>query len=43
MAKAILLFLQLLLEYSDKIKKFLGKGDMASKVKELLIIQEKKF
>ncbi|MHA1671615.1 MAG: SPFH domain-containing protein [Promethearchaeota archaeon] len=40
LSKAILPFMQLLPEYSDKIKKFLGNGDMASKVKELLTIQE---
>lgn len=40
LSKAILPFMQLLPEYSDKIKKFLGNGDMASKVKDLLTIQE---
>jgi len=33
----ILPFLQLLPEYSDKIKNFLGNGDLKSKVQELLI------
>ncbi len=40
LSKAILPFLQLLPEYSDKIKNFLGNGDMQSKVKELLTIQK---
>jgi len=40
LSKAILPFLQLLPEYSDKIKNFLGNGDMSSKVKELLTIQK---
>lgn len=40
LSKAILPFMQLLPEYSDKIKNFLGNGDMASKVKDLLTIQE---
>ncbi|MBK5133808.1 hypothetical protein JJE00_05200 [Candidatus Bathyarchaeota archaeon] len=40
LSKAILPFLQLLPEYSDKIKNFLGNGDMSSKVKELLTIHE---
>ena len=39
LSKAILPFLQLLPEYSDKIKNFLGNGDVQSKVKELLAIQ----
>ncbi len=37
LSKAILPFLQLLPEYSDKIKNFLGNGDLKSKVKELLV------
>jgi regulator of protease activity HflC (stomatin/prohibitin superfamily) len=37
LSKAILPFLQLLPEYSDKIKNFLGNGDLKSKVQELLI------
>ncbi len=40
LSKAILPFLQLLPEYSDKIKNFLGNGDVQSKVKELLTIQK---
>jgi flotillin len=40
LSKAILPFMQLLPEYSDKIKKFLGNGDMTSKVKDLLTIKE---
>jgi regulator of protease activity HflC (stomatin/prohibitin superfamily) len=40
LSKAILPFLQLLPEYSDKIKNFLGNGDVQSKVKELLAIQK---
>ena len=40
LSKAILPFLQLLPEYSDKIKNFLGNGDMSSKVKELLTVQK---
>ena len=37
LSKAILPFLQLLPEYSDKIKNFLGNGDLKSKVQELLV------
>ncbi len=37
LSKAILPFLQLLPEYSDKIKNFLGNGDLKSKVKELIV------
>ncbi len=40
LSKAILPFLQLLPEYSDTIKNFLGNGDIQSKVKELLTIQK---
>jgi regulator of protease activity HflC (stomatin/prohibitin superfamily) len=40
LSKAILPFLQLLPEYSDKIKNFLGNGDLKSKVQELLIPKE---
>ncbi len=40
LSKAILPFLQLLPEYSDKIKNFLGNGDVQSKVKELLAVQK---
>jgi len=40
LSKAILPFLQLLPEYSDKIKNFLGNGDMSSKVKDLLTVQK---
>jgi len=40
LSKAILPFLQLLPEYSDKIKNFLGNGDLKSKVQELLVQQE---
>jgi regulator of protease activity HflC (stomatin/prohibitin superfamily) len=40
LSKAILPFLQLVPEYSDKIKNFLGNGDMSSKVKELLTVQK---
>ncbi|MHA1235914.1 MAG: SPFH domain-containing protein, partial [Promethearchaeota archaeon] len=37
LSKAILPFLQLLPEYSDKIKNFLGNGDLKSKVQELIV------
>ncbi len=37
LSKAILPFLQLWPEYSDKIKNFLGNGDLKSKVQELLV------
>jgi regulator of protease activity HflC (stomatin/prohibitin superfamily) len=37
LSKAILPFLQLLPEYSDKIKNFLGNGDIKSKIKELIV------
>jgi len=43
LSKAILPFLQLLPEYSDKIKNFLGDGDskkIKKKVKELLAVQQ---
>jgi len=40
LSKALLPFLQLLPEYSDKIKNFLGNGDVQSKVKELLTVQK---
>lgn len=40
LSKSILPFLQLVPEYSDKIKNFLGNGDMSSKVKELLSVQK---
>ena len=40
LSKSILPFLQLLPEYSDKIKNFLGNGDLKSKVQELLIPKE---
>lgn len=36
LSKAILPFLQILPEYSDKIKNFLGNGDLSKKVKELI-------
>ena len=37
LSKAILPFLQLLPEYSDKIENFLGNGDLKSKVQEFLV------
>ncbi len=37
LSKAILPFLQLLPEYSDKIKNFLGNGDIKSKIQELIV------
>jgi hypothetical protein len=36
LSKAILPFLQILPEYSDKIKNFLGNGNLSKKVKELI-------
>ena len=37
LSKAILPFLQLLPEYSDKIKNFLGNGDLKNKIQELIV------